>query len=123
MKALVIAVLLAVSCTVANAWPACPGSWNQVANGTAATGASGQIGEIYTADGITWQCQSKTPTPPTGGNSGSTASSASNGTGTGGNATGGNATGGNAVANGGSSTSNGGSANSTANGGSVSSKN
>lgn len=121
VKAFVVAVLLAVSCTVANAWPSCPGVWNQVSNGTAATGSSGQIGEIYTADGITWQCQSKTPTPPAGGNSGANSSSASNSTSnstsTGGtsnagstsNASGGNATGGNST--------------STANGGSVSSKN
>ena len=141
MKHLIVALLLAFSCTVASAWPSCPGSWNQVSNGTAATGGSGQIGEIYTADGITWQCQSKTPTPPAGGNSGANSSSASNSTSTGGtsnagstsvsgstsnasvsgstsNASGGNATGGNAVANGGTSQSS-----STSNGGSVSSKN
>ena len=124
MKTLIVAVLLAVSCTVANAWPSCPGVWNQVSNGTAATGSSGQIGEIYTADGITWQCQAKggsngsTGTASVSGvSSTSTSSSNSNGTGIG--------TGGNATANGGSSQSssaaNGGAA--TANGGSVSSKN
>lgn len=58
----VLLSLIAVS--PALAWPSCPGNWNQVANGTMASGSQGQVGEIYTADGITWQCQ-KTPTPPT----------------------------------------------------------
>jgi hypothetical protein len=47
------------------AWPSCSGNWNQVANGTTGTAGTGGIGETYNADGITWQCQSKTPPPTT----------------------------------------------------------
>jgi hypothetical protein len=47
------------------AWPSCSGNWNQVANGTTGTAGTGGIGETYNADGITWQCQPKTPPPTT----------------------------------------------------------
>jgi hypothetical protein len=105
-----ILFMLGVCTHPAFAWPQCNGNWNQVPAGTSSAG-----GAIYTADGLTWQCQPKTPTTPssTGGNSNansvatatssSTAASqsASNSSATGGksssisSATGGNATGGN----------------------------
>ena len=59
------ALVMLFSSQVALAWPACPGNWNQVVNGTQSTGGLGQVGEIYASGGLTWQCQSKpTVTPP-----------------------------------------------------------
>ncbi len=55
-----IFVILFAACLApaAFAWPACSGNWNQVPAGT-----SSANGTIYTADGITWQCQKPSPTP------------------------------------------------------------
>ena len=58
--------------TLAHAWPQCSGNWNQVPAGTSSAG-----GAIYTADGLTWQCQPKT-TPPTPSTPGATSASTSN---------------------------------------------
>ena len=66
--ALVLATLALVPGT-ASAWPACSGNWNQVPSGTSSAG-----GTIYSADGLTWQCQHVTP-PPTSSSSSSTSTS------------------------------------------------
>lgn len=64
VKLLTVCAFALFASSPAFAWPSCPGNWNQVPSGTKATGSSGQVGEIYTSGGLTWQCQGKTPPPP-----------------------------------------------------------
>ena len=76
MKTIIAAVVLALAmlCSpVAHAWPACSGNWNQVPAGT-----SSANGAIYSADGLTWQCQT-TPLTPSASNSNNNSSNATGG--------------------------------------------
>ena len=71
-KFLSAAVFVLCTAGASFAWPQCSGNWNQVPAGTSSAG-----GAIYTADGLTWQCQPKT-TPPTPSTPGATSASTSN---------------------------------------------
>ena len=60
LRTLLLPVCLLLMSSLCWGWPACSGNWNQVPNGT-----SSANGVIYSADGITWQCQKPTPPNPT----------------------------------------------------------